>query len=70
MHGYIKRMVVKLVWISTIYLVIFITVYEVYMVYNVYILHSYCNLMLSYFYFVLCKFPKSGFIFKYFNAQL
>jgi len=47
MHGYIKLMVVKLVWMSTSYLVIFITVYEVYMVYNVYILHSNCNRMLS-----------------------
>jgi len=47
MHGYIKRMVLKQVWMSTSYLVIFITVYKVYMVYNVFIFHSNCNCMLS-----------------------
>jgi len=70
MHGNIKLMVVKLVWMSTSYLVIFITVYQVYMVYKVYILHSNCNLMLSNFYFVICKCANSDYIIKYFKEQL
>ena len=43
---------------STSYLVIFTTVYEVYMVYNAYILHSNCNLMLFSFCLLFANFQK------------
>ena len=73
MHAYIKPMVVKLVWMSTNYLVSFFALYEVYMVYNVYtgILHSDCNLVLSIFCvlaFTLFKIFYNDYVIKDFNA--
>jgi len=74
MHAYIKPMVVKLVWMSTNYLVSFFAVYEVYIVYNVYtgILHSNCNLVLSIFcvlaFTLLFENFYSDYVIKDFNA--